>query len=411
MDNRKKEAKQPHKTFIMPDITLSIFTLIMTLFGLIMIFNASSFKAHELGLNQFHFLWLQLIWIGVSIIPFLIIYFWDYRKYSKLSLIMYIIVVILLFAVLIIGENINGATRWIKIAGVQIQPTEFLKPVIILFLASWLSKEDKSTQDLKRATDIKEVLQTRFGKNMIIFFIILGVTLLLIVLEPDLGTTMITGITAVAIFFISGRDSIQRLWTTGLLGIFGILAIIAGFLENYRLKRILTFVDLIRTGEVTNPRTDGYQMSQILMGIGSGGFLGVGFAQSIQKFGYLVENTAFTDSIYAIILEELGMLGGIVIILAWLIFLYKGGQIALRAPDRLGKLLAAGITIWLTTQAFINMSANVGLMPLTGIPLPFLSYGGSSTLVTFIGLGILLNVDRISKKIKESELKDKINRN
>jgi cell division protein FtsW len=310
---------------------------------------------------------------------------------------MFVIVQILLIAVLIFGNNINGATRWIEIRGIPIQPTEFLKPVIILFLASWLSKEDKSTQDLARATSFKEIIQTRFGKNMILFFIVLGLTLILIILEPDLGTTVIVGITAVAIFFIAGRDSVQRLWTTATLGLFGLLGIFAAILENYRIKRILTFIDLIRTGEVTNPRTDGYQISQILMGIGSGGFLGVGFGQSIQRFGYLVENTAFTDSIYAVILEELGMLGGIVIIIAWLIFLQRGAMIAFNAPDRLGQLLASGITIWLVVQAFINMAANVGLMPLTGIPLPLLSYGGSSTLVTFIGIAILLNIARITK--------------
>jgi cell division protein FtsW len=305
-------------------------------------------------------------------------------------------VLIVLVAVLIFGKNVNGATRWIEIRGIPIQPTEFLKPAIILFLASWLSREDKSTMDLVRAHSLKEIAQTRFGKNMIIFFFVLAFTLVLIILEPDLGTAMIVGITSVAIFFIAGRDAVQRLWTTAVLALFGVLGAFAAVLESYRIKRFLTFIDLIRTGEVTNPRTDGYQMSQILMGIGSGGFLGIGFGQSIQRFGYLVENTAFTDSIYAVILEELGMLGGIVIIFAWLIFLQRGAAIALKAPDRLGQLLGAGITLWLVLQAFINMSANVGLMPLTGIPLPLLSYGGSSTLVTFTGIAILLNIARIT---------------
>ena len=141
----------------------------------------------------------------------------------------------------------------------------------------------------------------------------------------------------------------------------------------------------------------GYQMQQILIGIGSGGFLGKGFGQSRQRFGYLVENTAFTDSIFAVILEELGLWGGTLIVVSWIIFLWRGFKIALNAIDKEGQLLATGITIWLTSQAFFNMAANVGLIPLTGIPLPFLTYGGSSTIVTVAAFGLLLNVSRFRK--------------
>ena len=137
-------------------------------------------------------------------------------------------------------------------------------------------------------------------------------------------------------------------------------------------------------------------MQQILIGIGSGGLLGKGFGQSRQRFGYLVENTAFTDSIFAVVLEELGLIGGVVLIFAWLVFLWRGLKISMNAPDKQGKLLAAGITIWLTLQTLMNMAANVGLIPLTGIPIPFLTYGGSSTIVTAIGIAILLNVSKYS---------------
>jgi cell division protein FtsW len=135
-------------------------------------------------------------------------------------------------------------------------------------------------------------------------------------------------------------------------------------------------------------------MQQILIGIGSGGIFGKGFGQSRQRFGYLVENTAFTDSIFAVILEELGLLGGSMIILSWILFLWRGLKISLEAPDKQGKLLAGGITVWLTSQALLNMAANVGLIPLTGMPLPLLTYGGSSTIVTLIGIAILLNVSK-----------------
>jgi cell division protein FtsW len=399
MDNRTTDTKKgffKNITIGVAGTSVIAITVFMTLFGLVMIFDASSYRAHQLGLNQFQFFYLQLIWVAVSLVPTLIIFFWDYRKFSKLALPAFIIVLILLVAVLFVGQEINSAKRWIDIAGIAIQPTEFLKPVLILFLAMWLSNEDKSTSKLAKAHSIKDIFQTRFGKNMIVFFVVLGFTLGLIILEPDLGTTIIIGLTSVSIFFLAGIDSVQRLWTFAMLGMFGLLGVFAGILENYRLKRILTFIDLIKTGEVSNPRTDGYQMLQILMGIGSGGILGVGFGQSRQRFGYLVENTAFTDSIFAVILEELGMIGGIFLIILWLVFFFSGMAIAMNAPDRLGKLLASGITIWLTLQALINMAANVGLMPLTGIPLPFLSYGGSNTLVTFIGVAILLNIARLS---------------
>ncbi len=141
----------------------------------------------------------------------------------------------------------------------------------------------------------------------------------------------------------------------------------------------------------------------ILIGIGSGGFFGTGFGQSRQRFGYLVENTAFTDSIFAVILEELGFLGGTLIIVAWLGFLWRGLKIALGAPDKQGKLLAAGITIWLVIQTLLNIAANVGIIPLTGMPIPLVSYGGSSTIISLIGIGILLNISKYSNTQNESK--------
>ena len=205
---------------------------------------------------------------------------------------------------------------------------------------------------------------------------------------------MIVCITAFAMFFISGKDRIHTWGSISILLLGVPLAILAGILEPYRFERIKTFIDLLLKGEVTDPRGSGYQIQQILIGIGSGGFLGKGFGQSRQRFGYLVENTAFTDSIFAVTLEEFGLLGGIVIILFWVIFLWKGIDIAERVEDKEGRFLAVGITIWLVLQSFLNMAANVGIIPLTGIPLPFLTYGGSNTFVTLIGIAILLNVSR-----------------
>jgi cell division protein FtsW len=205
-------------------------------------------------------------------------------------------------------------------------------------------------------------------------------------------------------FFISGKDKIHT-WGSISILLLGIpLAVLAGILEPYRFERIKTFLDLLLKGEVTDPKGSGYQIQQILIGIGSGGFWGKGFGQSRQRFGYLVENTAFTDSIFAVILEEFGLLGGIVLIALWTIFLWKGIDIAERVEDKQGRFLATGVTIWLALQAFLNMSANVGIIPLTGIPLPFLTYGGSNTFVTLVGIALLLNVSRHTNGAKKKIL-------
>lgn len=381
------------KTFKKPDKIILLFAVIMSIFGLIMIYDASLFRATHDFQDQFHFLQIQAIWIIFSTIPAVIIYFWDYRKFAKLATPAFIILIILLIAVLIGGAGINGAKRWFNIGPLPLQPAELIKPVFILYIASWLSKEQRTLTGHK---SLKEALQTDFGKHIFQFLFLLALTLGLIVIEPDLGTTMVIGLTAVAIFFISGTDYIHRIGTIGVVAVLGVAGLLAGVLESYRFKRITTFIGTLTTGEVPNIRDEGLQMYQILISIGSGGFFGTGFGQSRQRFGYLVENTAFTDSIIAVVLEEFGLFGGLIFVAAWVIFAWRGLVIAIKAPDRLGQLLAAGITIWLVVQAFMNIAANISLMPLTGIPLPFLSYGGSNTLATFIGIAILLNISRLS---------------
>ncbi len=221
----------------------------------------------------------------------------------------------------------------------------------------------------------------------------------MIVLERDLGTTSIVIIIALAMFF-SAKDGIEHLKLT-LLTLFGgllPLGLVAILIKPYRLQRFTTYLHLLRTGEIADVRKSGYQLHQILIGIGSSGFFGKGFGQSRQRFGYLVENTAFTDSIFAVILEELGFLGGLILVIAWILFLWRGFKIAENAPDKAGRALAIGITVWLAFQTFLNMAANIGVIPLTGIPIPLLSYGGSSTIATLIGLGILANISKYSKK-------------
>lgn len=388
-DNIQKRRFKKVISGYKPDSIILIFAVIMAIFGAIMIFDASVYQANTVFNDQFYFLKSQLVWLAIGIIPAVLVYFWDYRKILKLAFPALIITVVLLAAVLILGEATNGSKRWFAIGSLpKIQPAEFAKLTLIMYLASWLAKREYKYKDFKSA------MREGFIKNLLGFLAILGIVAVLILLEPDLGTTMILCITCFLMFIMAGEDRIHAMASFSVLLLLIPVAALAAILEPYRLKRVTTFLSLLFTGEVADPQGSGYQMQQILIGIGSGGLFGKGFGQSRQRFGYLVENTAFTDSIFAVILEELGFLGGTLILIAWLVFLWRGLKIAMNAPDKQGKLLAAGISIWLTLQTLLNVAANVGFIPLTGMPIPLVSYGGSSTIVSLIGIGILLNISK-----------------
>lgn len=401
MSNQNHAQKRKLKKVISghkPDSFLLIFCVLMAIFGAIMIFDASVYQANTIFNDQFYFLKSQIVWLLVGAIPAVIVYFWDYRKILKLTFPALVVTVLLLAAVLILGEATNGSKRWFALGSLpKIQPAEFAKLTLIMYLAQWLAKRDYKYKDFKSA------LKEGFIKNLLGFIAILGVVALLILLEPDLGTTMVVCITCFLMFLMAGEDRIHTFASFAVLSLLIPVAGVAAILEPYRLKRVTTFLSLMFTGQVADPQGSGYQMQQILIGIGSGGFFGTGFGQSRQRFGYLVENTAFTDSIFAVILEELGFLGGTLIVIAWLGFLWRGLKVALGAPDKQGKLLAAGITIWLVIQTLLNIGANVGIIPLTGMPIPLVSYGGSSTIVSLIGIGILLNISKYSNTQNEQK--------
>jgi len=372
-----------------PNFQLLGLSIALLLFGIIMIFDASVYIASLPPFNsEFYFLQQHLVWILFGLIPALIIYFWDYRKIAKLSMPMLIANIILLLLVLFLANEINGSKRWFSIGPIPIQPAEFMKPVFIIYLASWLSK--KQLHYIGTANK-------RFWMQFLRFGVVLAVVGGLIVAEPDLGTTMIIGITAFSIFLASGTDKAHTMGSMIVAGGMTALGALAAVLAPYRLERVRTYFQLLLTGNVADAHGAGYQMSQILIGIGSAGWTGVGFGQSRQRFGYLVENTAFTDSIFAVFLEEMGLIGGILLIGSWVMFFLLGMDIARKAPDRIGSLMAVGITTWLTSQALLNMAANVGLIPLTGMPLPFFTYGGSNTIVTMVGIALLLNISRAHK--------------
>lgn len=371
--------------------TLLYIFIAMILFGTIMIFDASVYKASEVFNDPFYFLKQHIIWLIVGGSAGAIMYYIDYKLISKFAVIFLLFTLTTLILVLIFGNDINGSRRWIEIAGMTFQPAEFAKLSIIIYLSAILSKENK------QKGNSQEALKKEFIAKLIQFSVVVGTILLLVMLEPDMGTTIVIAATSFLIFFLSGENRIHTLGSMIIAGGLGVLGLLAGTLESYRLDRIKTFLHLLFQGEVDNPTGEGYQIQQILIGIGSSGFWGKGFGQSRQRFGYLVENTAFTDSIFAVILEELGFAIALILVGLFLTILYFGFKLSMSLEDRFAKLLVAGITVWIVIQALLNMAANVALIPLTGIPLPFFTYGGSNTIVTLAAIGLLLNISRYAK--------------
>lgn len=372
------------------DKSLLIMILGLLIFGALMVFS-SSFIVHEK--QPLYFFIRQVIYIILGLGVGFMLFITDYRVLQKYVTIGLGISVILLILVLIpgIGKNINGATRWIDLRFFDLQPSELAKLTFILYLSAWASKQRQKMGGFNQ-----EAIIDHIKEEIIPFVLILGFISVLILLEPDLGTTGILGLTALSVYFLSGRDSIHIIGT-----IFIALAIVftgalAGVVAPYRMKRITTYIEFLRTGEVQDQLGRGYQLRNILIAVGSGGMFGVGFGESRQKFHYLGQ-TSFSDNIFAVIAEEFGFVGSVVLISVFFLFLKKGFSIASGAPDKFGKLLASGIVIWITLQAYLHIAANIGMIPLTGIPLPYISYGGSSIVVTLAASGLLLNISKYKK--------------
>jgi cell division protein FtsW len=397
--SKKKEEYLPKGA---PDSTILIFAIVMAAFGVIMIYNASAYLAQQEFNDQFYFLKLQIIWLIISTIAGVITYFVDYHRIAKIILLIFLANVALLVLVLIFGKEINGARRWFEIGEMRLQPAELIKPVIIIYLGSWLVKYENIKEK------VKNTLSNQAWKKSLLYCAVVGIVSVLIMLQPDMGTTLVIAATTFIMFFLFAQNKYEIRNMTK-IGVAGVVVVAAAILTSpYRWSRVLTYLQLLATGEVVDPRGAGYQLHQILIGIGSSGLWGKGFGQSRQRFGYLVENTAFTDSTFAVVLEEFGIISAIIIIGAWLFFFFKGFQIARKAPDKLGTTIACGITIWLTLQALLNIAANIGIIPITGLPFPFLTYGGSSTIVTFVGIALLLNISQYGNKKEETTGKIKI---
>lgn len=351
---------------------LLIAVIIISLFGTLMIYSSSYVWAEYKFNDPYKYLKSQALFLILGYIVMFIIAKFPYQKYKKLSNIIFFICLVMLILVLIpgIGTIRNGSRSWFGIGSLGIQPSEFTKIGLIIFTSKYLSN---NTKDLK---NIKKGVLPILGVLFLVFA--------LIMLEPDFGTGVVIVITIIVLLFISGvkMNFFIKLGILGLLGV-AILVII----EPYRMERIVSFIN-----PWSDPLGSGFQIIQSLYAIGPGGLLGLGLCNSIQKHFYLPEPQ--TDFIFSIISEEFGFMGVLIVSSLFITIIYCGFKIAMNCEDYFGKYLAFGITFGLAFQTMLNLMVVVGLIPVTGVTLPFLSYGGSSLLISLISIGILLNINK-----------------
>ena len=346
--------------------------VLLSIFGLLMIYSASSVWALYKFNDSFHYIKYQSIFFIIGIILMFFISKVDYKLYYKYSNIILLISFILLILVLIpgIGSIRNGSRSWFGIGSLGIQPSEAAKISLIIFTSKYLSNSSNYIN--------------KYFKGIIPILLITLLFFGLIMLQPDLGTATIIFISIIMILFIAGAD-MKFFIGGGILGVIGVVFLI--IIAPYRVDRITSFLNPWK-----DPLGTGFQMIQSLYAIGPGGLLGNGYLNSIQKHFYLPEPQ--TDFIFSIITEEFGVVGAIIVILSFGIILYRGIKISLNSNDAFGKYLSFGILFQLIFQAIMNLSVVVGLIPVTGVTLPFLSYGGSSLLVSMLSMGIILNISR-----------------
>ncbi len=346
-------------------------TLILLIFGLVVLSSAGVVEGEKKFGSAYYYLNHQLL-LGVlpGLVLMLLLSKIDYKFWKKISLLVLLGALFLLALVFIppFGHGLKGATRWINVWGFSFQPSELLKLGLIIYLAAWFGNRDERIRN--------------WTYGMAPFFLVLSFVAALLALQPDIGTLIVVTLISLAIYFFAGSELKHLLIVLAV--IIGALLVMIWF-EPYRLDRIRTFVD-----PSVDPQGISYQLNQSLIGVGSGGMFGVGFGKSTQKFGFLPE--VIHDSIFAVIVEELGFVGASFLIGLFLLFVFLMVWTANGITDKFGKLVIMGMATWVIGQAFLNIMAITGLAPLTGIPLPFVSYGGTAMMVLLAGMGIVINV-------------------
>lgn len=357
----------------------------MAMLGIIMIASASSILAFNQQKDSFFYLKRQVASLSIGLPLLFILAKIDYRRLKYLSYILLFISLCLLGFVILYGRSAYGSSRWFTIMGFTFQPSELAKLSIAIYTASILSQKPKWAKDIKR-------LILPLGVPMFL-------AAALVMLQPDMGTTFTLVITVFFLLFLADA----KILDLAKLAFFGSIAgaLFIAF-AGYRRERFLAFLH-----PWSDPEKNGFQIIQSLYALGSGGIRGVGLGLSRQKFGFLP--TPFTDFIFAIIGEELGLAGSLLVVALFIAFGYLGIKIATRARDRFGRLLAGGLTAMIVTQALINLGAVTGTLPITGIPLPLISFGGSSLIFTMAAIGIILSVANRGKRMPSRRAQNESN--
>ena len=365
---RPVPARRRSKTYVG---LLAIITT-LNLLGLVMVLSASSVVALDDYGSSWYVVMRQTMWLALGTIACVVVLRVDYHRWRRLATPGLLLTTVLLVLVLVpgIGITVNGASRWLGYGPLSLQPSELAKLTILLFAADLLAR---------RAAWMDNVRLT-----LVPVTAVFGTIALLLMLQPNLGTTLVLGSMVLSLLYVAGTPLLPL---TGLAAAGAVLASGLALWAPYRRARVLAFLD-----PWADYQNTGYQNIQSLVGVASGGITGTGLGESRAKWGFLPY--AHTDFIFAIIGEELGLIGALVVVALFVGLCLLGARAALLAPDRFGMLLAAGVTVWFGVQAFVNIGAVIGILPITGVPLPFVSYGGSSLLFGMIGAGLLLNVAR-----------------
>lgn len=377
-----KESKTQPKRRGAPDFQLLILTVLLVGFGLVMVFSASSSIAvisKKYDYDALYFVKKQLMWAVLGFFVMMIAMNIHYEKYKKLFIPFFILTIILLALVPFVGVSLNGARSWFGIGSIGIQPTELAKITTILYLAALISKKGETFRDFKR--------------GFLPVILIVGFIAFLIMLQPDFGSCMIL-VACCGIVIIAGGANLKHIFAcVVVLGIGAGIGMLVNMLFNpsagggYRAGRFTAYLD-----PMSDPLGTGYHILNSLKALGHGGLTGAGFGQSIQKLHYLPY--PYNDFIFAVIGEEFGFIGSTLFILFYLYFIWRGLIVALRCPDRYGTLVGVGIMGLIAVQAFINIGGVTKTIPITGVTLPFISYGGSSLLMMLGSMGILLSISR-----------------
>jgi cell division protein FtsW len=338
---------------------------------MVMVYSASAVQAAQKYQNSEHFLLKQGVWAMMGLVGLLLVMHIDYHEYRRPALIWSLIgVVIVGLLAVFLFHKVNGTRRWIPLGFASIQPSELAKLAVIFFATAVLERRMHRVNELSYAVAPIAVLT----------LIVAG----LIVKEPDMGTAVVIVLVVVTLLFAAG---LNYRYLFGAMVLMLPVATLLVILEPYRLQRMLTFLDPSK-----DPLNTGYQINQSLIAVGSGGWLGKGLMAGVQKLFYIPE--PHTDFIFAVIAEELGLIGTTAVVICFAVLCWRGLRASVLAPDRFGALLALGLTTMVTVQAFVNLSVVIGIAPTKGIPLPLVSNGGSSLLITMVSMGILLNISQ-----------------